>query len=202
MRTPLHLNRTLRAAGLLVLGALGVHSLRYGLAYGSQTGGELHRQGHGYLAELIPYLLGVSTALCLGAVVLRLTRTTRVDATRTSRLRTALVYAVALYAIFAIQELSEGALASGHPQGLTGLIAEGGWLALPLSAIIGACLAGLQSWLERAEQRVVDRVAPNRAGRYSASALWVRTRPSLANIATLLLAFGFSRRPPPATSSV
>lgn len=200
MRPSLHLNRTLRAAGLLLLGALAVHSLRYWLAYGSQAGAELHRQGHGYLAELIPYLLGFSAAFCLGAVVLRLTRTIPDEATRRSRLRAGLAYAVALYAVFAIQELSEGMIASGHPSGLTGLFTDGAWLALPSSAMVGACLAWLQHWLERAEQRVVDCVAPAATRRFSAPALWVRTRPSLANIATLLLAFGFSRRPPPPPS--
>jgi hypothetical protein len=52
----------LRLAALLAAGALGVHELRYALAYGANAGRHAAEQGHAYLSVLIPLVM-------LGALV-------------------------------------------------------------------------------------------------------------------------------------
>ena len=66
-----------RAAALLPLAALGVHDLRYRLAYGGDAGHELARQGHAYLGIAKP-LVGVLCALVAAELVARLARAWRI----------------------------------------------------------------------------------------------------------------------------
>ena len=66
-----------RAAALLPLAALGVHDLRYRLAYGGDAGHELARQGHAYLGIAKP-LVGVLCALAAAEAVARLARAWRI----------------------------------------------------------------------------------------------------------------------------
>src|SRR5204862_65911 len=47
--------------------------------------------------------------------------------------RAAPLFALALATIFCAQELTEGALAAGHPAGLGAVLAHGGWVFLPLA---------------------------------------------------------------------
>ena len=56
--------------------------------------------------------------------------------------RTATLYGLALAAIFCAQELTEGAIATGHPAGLAAVLADGGWVFLPLALAIGALVLG------------------------------------------------------------
>jgi len=46
-----------RALALLPLSALGVHQLRYELAFGGDAGHELAAEGHAYLTSLTPLLV-------------------------------------------------------------------------------------------------------------------------------------------------
>ena len=105
--------------------------------------------------------------------------------------------ALALLAIFCAQELTEGAVAAGHPAGLAAVLASGGWAALPLALAAGA-LCSLACVALQGVERTLARSAPRRRA--------ARRRPALAEphgaparlpLAALNLAFGFARRPPP-----
>jgi hypothetical protein len=130
----------LRFAGLLAAGSLAVHQLRYAAGYGSNSSRALAEQGHGYLGDagaVAAVLLALAVGSFLGAVV----RARRAEA-RQPRLRSLwLAASGALSAIYAAQELIEGTLAQGHPAGLTGVVAHGGWLAFAIAAAVGALIA-------------------------------------------------------------
>jgi hypothetical protein len=131
-----------RTAGALAACAYAVHSLRYTLAYGSHAGSELHRQGHAYLAGA-PVLLTALLALGAGELVRAAARGERAPDARRTLLRTWALAAVALMAVFGVQESLEGLLAAGHPAGLAAVFGGGGWLAAPLSAVFGLLVAVL-----------------------------------------------------------
>lgn len=204
MRHPFGFNRALRAAGLLLVGALAVHWLRYWLAYGSQAAAELHSQGHSYLVDLLPTLVAVGVAFVLSAAVLRLSAGRDRSLNDAPAGRGAVVYGLALFVVFAAQELSEGVLAPGHAAGLAGVFAEGGWLALPLSTLFGGALALVERLVERAELSIAAlfEADADDAREPTETRAWSRTVPTNASLATRLLAFGFSRRPPPATAVI
>ena len=69
---------TLAGRGFLLLpvAALGVHELRYRLAYGSQADSALASQGHGYLDSLAPWLV-LLLGLAFGTVLVRAAGATR-----------------------------------------------------------------------------------------------------------------------------
>jgi hypothetical protein len=69
----------------------------------------------------------------------RLARGARAGAPGLGRLW--LVLSGGLAAMFCVQETIEGMLSSGHPGGLAGIAGQGGWLAAPLSAVVGLALA-------------------------------------------------------------
>jgi hypothetical protein len=132
-----------RALALLPLAALGVHQLRYQLAFGAESDHELAAQGHAYLASLTP-VLAFLAALIASELVFRLARAWRGDSEIRSSTRfiaLAAVVAATLVAIYAGQELLEGLLASGHPGGLSGVFGEGGWWCLPLALAFGVLIA-------------------------------------------------------------
>ena len=52
-----------------------------------------------------------------------------------------LLAAFSLLAIYCGQELIEGFLASGHPEGIAGIFGEGGLWAIPLSVLLGGVVA-------------------------------------------------------------
>jgi hypothetical protein len=132
----------LRGALLLPLGVLAVHQLRFQLAFGSAAAARLAREGHGYLALLEPFAL-LAVVIAAGALIGRLARAwqTGGEPTRSSLLRSWALCAVALLAAYCAQELLEGIFAAGHPGGLAGVFGAGGWLAVPLAALVGAALA-------------------------------------------------------------
>lgn len=159
---------TLRTAGLLVTGAVAVHELRY-LAAGSAGD---PGAGHGYLPAaglLSTVLLGLACAQ-LASIVERARRTGSVGRSpgaprNAGFLATWLLATLALALIFHAQELLEGALARGREPGLGGLWVGGGWMALPISAAVGAllalALAGARTALA-AVARGARRAAPRR----------------------------------------
>jgi hypothetical protein len=193
-------SRTARAASLLSLGALAVHELRYLLAYGDQAGEALASQGHAYLADLGGVLIAVVLAALLAAILgtaLAPPPRRRGQPVGSSFPRTAAIYAVALFAIFSAQELTEGAVAAGHPAGLAAILAHGGWVALPLAFLVGAvsslaslALRGVEGALTQGEPRRLPRARPPLV-------IEPRSAPARLPLAVLNLAFGFARRPPP-----
>jgi hypothetical protein len=191
------MSRAAGSAGVLVLGALVLHQLRYLLAYGAEAGAELEQQGHGYLDLLAPLLVAAAAAMLIASVVapalLRLAPALTCDVSSTER---AAGYAAALLAVYFAQELAEGALASGHP-GLVGVLGASGWLALPLAMALGALGALARGWLYRAERHLAAALVrprlPRPPRRASAPAA-AQPRPALSSLA---LRFGLARRPPP-----
>jgi hypothetical protein len=183
----------LRLAAILALGAFALHQLRYLIAYGDSASSELAHQGHGYLAGAVPVLVvfGVSTMI---ATLIRGWRGAELSgAPFTRRLAT---LALALLAIYALQESAEGLLAAGHPGGIDALLADGGWLALPLALAIGALSALLVRALDRVEVAIHSRrerrqvSRPPRVGGHTSAY-------NPTKLASTPLAFGLARRPPP-----
>lgn len=138
-----------RIGALLALGALGVHELRYRVGFGEAAQEVLRAHGHDYLTVGGP-LVGVLAALVLGRGVALWAggRSAPVDARwRLTALWPAL--ALALAAIFSVQELLEGVLASGHPSGVAAVLAGGGWVAFAAAGAIGSVLALVVRFAER-----------------------------------------------------
>jgi hypothetical protein len=184
-----------RLAALLAVGAAALHQLRYLVVFGSSSSGELAREGHGYLVDLLPALAVLVFSAALATVV----RGTEGAASARSPLtRRIAVFAGALLTIYTGQELLEGILAAGHPAGPGALLAGGGWVALPLALAIGALAALLARALEGFERAIaVVHAAARRRSR--APAVRGRALPArLARLAAAPLAFGLARRPPPA----
>jgi hypothetical protein len=132
-----------RAFALLPLAALGVHQLRYQLAFGHESDHELAAQGHAYLGSLTPVLAFIA-ALVGAELIFRLARASRGSvAIRPQTRLVVLAGAVAgtLVAIYAAQELLEGFLATGHPDGLAGVFGEGGWWSVPIAIGFGIAIA-------------------------------------------------------------
>jgi hypothetical protein len=133
----------LRLIACLSMCAFGVHQLRHALAFNARIGDALAHQGDAYLAWLSPAigLIAVTAAA----------QTVRVIAARwpgraighVGLRRSWLMLAASLMCVFAIQELAEGILASGHPAGLDAVFAQGGWLAVPLAAAFGLLAAAV-----------------------------------------------------------
>jgi hypothetical protein len=189
----------LRMAGLLPLGALAVHDLRYRLAYGADAGRQLDHQGHAYLGLAKP-LLGVLCALVAAELLARLARAWRLgeaDERSWSRGRLWAGGIVALVGVFGVQELIEGALFAGHPAGLTGVLGGGGWLALPLSLAV----AGALTLLLAGARAVVNAVAARRRGlpegRRPLGTRRLLLSVSLARVAPLASAAAGRAPPPP-----
>jgi hypothetical protein len=193
-------SRTARAASLLSLAALVVHELRYLLAYGDRAEEALASQGHAYLSDLggalVTLTLATLLATLLAGALAPAARRPDQPAGRAFR-RTAVLYALALVAIFCAQELTEGAVAAGHPAGLAAVLAHGGWMALPLAWAAGA-LCSLACLALQGVERTLARGAPRRrAPRRPPASAEPHIAPARVPLASLNLAFGFARRPPP-----
>jgi len=137
----------LRGAALLPVAALLVHQLRYELAFGADAPRALAAQGHAYLSSLTPWILLLAT-LALGASLGSLAQRWASGADerrgrmrrRHDGMRLWLLVTGVLLAVYTGQELLEGMLAPGHPVGVAGVLAGGGWCAIPLAAAIGGLL--------------------------------------------------------------
>lgn len=125
------------------LATLAVHQLRYYLIFGAHGPARLARDGHAYLSIVEPLVLLVA-AMALGAFIGRLTRTWSGEANperpEQRLLRTWLVCALVLFALYCGQELTEGMFAPGHAAGVAGVLGHGGLIAAPLAALLGAVL--------------------------------------------------------------
>jgi hypothetical protein len=193
MRSSSIIAQRLRLASLLAIAAFTLHQLRYLLAYGGDSGRALGEQGHDYLAPALPVL----AALALAAVLATALRARLGSGAGAGSLRKrALFCAAGLLAIYAGQELVEGALAGGHAGGAAALLTAGGWLALPLSLALGLVVALAVRLLEGVEVLLARRLAPRPAPR----APRIHGRPRReqgGNLVSSPLAFGLARRPPP-----
>jgi hypothetical protein len=131
---------------LMPAAAFAVHQLRYWLVYGDRAGSVLARQGHAYLHSLAPWLVGLM-ALAAGVFLRALGRAFHghVSVRRYALSFAALWFAcaAALVAIYALQELLEALLATGHPAGVAGVFGYGGWWAVPASVLVGLVVAAL-----------------------------------------------------------
>lgn len=152
-----------RFGALLSAGAFGVHQLRYLLAYGDGAGGALHATGHAYLVFAEP-AIGLLLAFAVGQAVAAVARGSD-GGVELPRRRLAALLGAALLAIYTGQELVEGALDPGHANGLPGVFGDGGWIAAPLAAAIGALLACtvrvVGAVAERARLRGLVALAPH-----------------------------------------
>jgi hypothetical protein len=172
-----------RGLVLMPAAALLVHQVRYWLAYGPQASSALADQGHAYLGSVVPWLIMLAAG-GLGCFAARVAR----GRPRAQRpfLEVWLGAAVALVALYALQESLEGLFATGHPGGLAGVFGHGGWWALPAAAVAALVLA----LLLRAGETLVrlaaaaQRRRPARRGRVAAPLSASVGLPRLAPLAT------------------
>jgi hypothetical protein len=138
-------SRPFRKASLVSLAALALHQLRYQAGYGDHAHEALADHGHSYLPLLLALVLTLCVAAAVGLLV-TLTRAARGGARQPGPVsigRTWLGISALLIALYAGQELIEGALFAGHPNGLEGVIGEGGWVAVLIAPAHGALVAVL-----------------------------------------------------------
>jgi hypothetical protein len=128
----------LRAATLTGAGTFAVHQARYALGYRDEASGVLAAQGHAYLIAAGPLVAG-ALMLVLAQLIRRVARGSGAPAPRLRRLWPATT--IALVVIYVVQESVEGALAAHHPAGAAGVLGHGGWLAVPLAAVVGLAIA-------------------------------------------------------------
>jgi hypothetical protein len=144
----------LRAAALMPAAVLTVHQARFMLAFGGSSGEELEKEGHQYLSALAAPI-AMSVAIVVGLFFARLACAWRDgagegDARRGAVsdpaswrgfLRLTLLIAASLLALYSCQELLEGMLSNGHPEGFNGVFGDGGWWAVPVSLVCGLLIA-------------------------------------------------------------
>ena len=189
----------LAPVALLPPAAFAVHQLRFMLAFGGGAGAELQRTGHSYLHSLVPWIV-LLIALTVGAF---LRAAGRALAGQRSLPRYTLsltglwaLCSAALVAIYVSQELLEGLFATGHPAGLAGSFAYGGWWSIPAAMTVGLVLA----IVFHGARWVLDEVAKRRAPGIQALPVRVAAMPRpldllLPPLAPLLS--GWSGRGPP-----
>ncbi|HWH45433.1 MAG TPA: hypothetical protein VNT32_11950 [Thermoleophilaceae bacterium] len=144
----------LRAGALVLAGALVVHELRYALA-----GVVADEHAHSYLSWLGPLVCGV-LILAAAEFAFRLRRLARsrelmpvpgVGAC-------CLGFGGLLFVIFALQEGAEMLVVHGRVDLAESLVVHGGWIAGPLSLVVG----GLIALLLRGARVLLARVASGR----------------------------------------
>jgi hypothetical protein len=189
---------TPRSAALIALAALAVHQLRYLLAYGSGAHTELLREGHAYLFQSLPVLIGFGLSAIAAGLVRAMLRGAAGTAIASHRLR-ALLYAISIAAVFAVQETAEGLLFAGHASGIAAVFGAGGWLVLPLAMLSGALCAALDGGLAKLESLVARLEPPPPRPRAPRRHGPTGSRTAVPR-ASLPLAFGLARRPPPLAS--
>ena len=186
----------LRAAVLILVGALGVHHGRYAFA----TAEHEHdfARAHSYL----PWLACAAAVLLFLAVVqlaAYLGRGKRNPGIELPRVRTLWPAATCtLLGVFGAQESVESLLSHGHLPELTQLVGGGGWTAVPLAVAAGAVIALL---LRGAATVLRWALGRRRAvARQAALVLLAPRRPLLA-VARSVLARRLAGRGPPAATS-
>jgi hypothetical protein len=184
-----------RTSALVALGALIVHQLRYVGAYGGDAGGQLAAQGHGYMSQVLPVVIAVALAAIVGCLVRAALRGPAGGGR--GQPASAAVFAAAIFATFAAQESIEGALFSGHLDGVAAVVGEGGWLAGPLALALGAMCALADAALGRLEEAIWALCGPRRRRRWAARQALPPRPLFLRRVSPLAL--GLASRPPPAS---
>lgn len=187
---------TLRGAALLSVGAIGVHELRYMIAFGGDAESALDHHGHAYLSYVTP-LIGLALTWLLARLLVRAATGAPADSERAVRVRRLWPTATAaLIGIYTVQELAEGVLAPGHPGGWEGVVGNGGWVAIPLAVAIGGLAAIGMRVLRR---QLAELPPPLRAPRALTVALPALIAPVTAILAprARLLARNLAGRAPP-----
>lgn len=161
----------LMAVALLPAAALLVHELRYRLVFGDDTGSVLAEHGHGYLGALSPFV-AVLCAIACARLLLGVARGLPQSTGQAGFGRMWVACTAALFAVYAGQELLEGALSAGHAGGLDAIFASGGWLSAPLCLLVGMALALVlrlaRAVAQRRARRRVETPQAQRAPRISA----------------------------------
>jgi hypothetical protein len=167
----------IRAGALIAVGALGVHDLRYLLAYHGHASQELAVQGHAYLRLATPAIAGL-LVLAAAAFAARVMRAYASGDGGEPRLlpSTPRLWALAsalLIGVYSTQEWMEGLLSEGHAGGIGAPFSHGGWLALPLALLIGFLIAlalrGAATAIAAAAARGRARLRPAAAAQLSSS---------------------------------
>jgi hypothetical protein len=149
---------------------LTVHQARFVLAFGGSSGEELEKEGHQYLSALAAPI-AMSVAIFVGLFFARLASAWRDGAGEGDArqgaasdparwrgfLRLSLLIAASLLALYSCQELLEGMLSNGHPEGFDGVFGDGGWWAVPLSLVCGLAIAAALRGARAAIRWVVSR---------------------------------------------
>ena len=136
--------RRLAPVAVVPAAAFAVHQLRYWLAFGSQAGLELERQGHSYLHSVAPWivlLIAASVGAFLSALGRAFSGQRSLSRYTVSFATLWLLCAASLVAIYICQEFLEELFATGHPGGLVGIFGYGGWWSVPAAAVVGLVLA-------------------------------------------------------------
>jgi hypothetical protein len=159
-----------RAAALMPAAVLTVHQLRFVLAFGGSSGEELEKEGHQYLSALAAPI-AMSVAIVVGLFFARLASAWREGVGKSDArhgaagdpaswrgfLRLTLLIAASLLVLYSCQELLEGMLSNGHPEGFDGVFGDGGWWAAPLSLVCGLAIAAALRGARAAIRWVVSR---------------------------------------------
>jgi hypothetical protein len=194
-------SRLLRTASTLALGELALHELRYVLAYGGDASKVLAEQGHGYLVDVGPTLVVFALALIIARLFAAAAGSIGARGPRRALAAGWAGFAAGLLATYSAQELAEGFFATGHPGGFAGVLGDGGWLAMPLAAVIGVVAALLSRALEETEVFLATRMRRRRALPRATNQALPTAVPRVA-LELDGLAFGLARRPPPQTAPV
>src|SRR5829696_545934 len=131
---------SLRAGVVLAAASLAVHELRYAASFGDPAA--TNEAGHAYLAWLAP-LVGLALAGGLGAWLSRIGRRGGAGPVLTWG-----EASLSLGAVYLVQETLEALTAPGHP----GMMAHGGWVALPIVVAIGGLVALLMRGARAADR--------------------------------------------------
>ncbi|HYI19092.1 MAG TPA: hypothetical protein VD836_10305 [Solirubrobacteraceae bacterium] len=187
----------LRAAILILVGALVLHHGRYAFA----TPEHAHEvvAAHAYL----PWLAGASAMALFLLVVQLATHFGRAgvgDGIELPRARTLwLAATLSLLGVFGAQESAEWLLSHGRLPELADILGAGGWTAVPLAIVAGALIALLLRGAATVLQWALER-RRRPIGRQAAPAPLVPRPPRLA-AARSVLARRLAGRGPPALSS-
>jgi hypothetical protein len=160
----------------VVLGAFGVHAIRYALGSGRGV-----HPAHGYLAGVPPLLAGVLALALARLAFAAIDQRAAAGGSLGWRVRW-LSGAVGFLALYAVQENAEALTTTGQLVGPLALLAHGGWTVVPLAVMAGGVLAALLRGTEAALERLAIAFAGGRLRSRVLAALTVvnhgRTAPS------------------------
>jgi hypothetical protein len=188
------------AVALFALAAFGLHQLRYVLA-GAGGSAAAVEQSHEYLGVALPVIASIAVAVVASALTAAAIKHLHQPARGPVRVPLlSLAYAVALVALFAVQELGEAVLSAERAGGVEAIAGHGGWVVLPLAAAFGVLLALVLDALAVVQDRVAGTLAFSPRQR-APLVIGRERRSTLTPLPGRALVFGFARRPPPPFAS-